>query len=157
MSIITARLSVANTYTPGAPLRFVMPLTEGPVLYDLSVFALGTPALEKIGVRVLDNTTPMYPDVGFADGTTGLDGSGAFGPIFPVGSGFVIQNINEIMTGTPHSLAFEFYNSDAAAVIVFIVARVGALDENIVKVKNVVDIAAEVARILSKIRESDPE
>jgi hypothetical protein len=36
-------------------------------------------------------------------------------------------------------------------------ARVGALDENIVKVKNVVDIAAEVARILSKIRESDPE
>lgn len=157
MGIITARLSVANTYTFGAPLRFNMQNNEGPVLFDLSVLALGTPDFEKIGVRVLDNVLPIYPGRGWADGSTSIDGSAAYGPIFPFASGLVLTNINAVLSGPPYSLAFEFYNIDAAAVIISIVARVGQKDENIVKVKNVLDIAAEVAKLLSESRvpESD--
>lgn len=155
MTILTARLEVANTYTPQAPLRFPLTVIEGPVLFDLSILALGTPAFEKIGARVLDNQTPIYPALGFTDSQASLTGSAAFGPILPYASGYCIYNINEVLSGVPHTLAFEFYNLDAAAVIVSIIARVGAMDENIVKVKNVLDIAAEVARILRKLEETD--
>lgn len=123
MTLVTGRLTVSNSATSSqSPTRIILnPINS--FLARMAFFAHGTPALDKIGIRISSRENIIYPAPGSGvDTTTGYAGAHAsFGPLPTALEWF---NIGQELSGPPYEIRVDIYNEDSAAIHVSILAEV---------------------------------
>jgi hypothetical protein len=127
MDFITARWTIPHVAGPqSASVFFDLPVT-GPVLLDLGVHCpTANYDPTKSGFRITDRGGRIvFPAAGVTDATVTFAGRGGFSAIMPIGSGYRFEHLDDELSGAPYTLRFEFFNEDAADIVVLVIAHIG--------------------------------
>lgn len=118
--VLTGRISIPANTTAAAP--DVLTLTsQHPILTDLKILlAPGTIPAADVGLRILTQGQQFFPAMGSGEDSNFIPGWAGLAPGLIYDSG----ELNQQMPGAPYSLDLHFYNANAAAVTVFVWARV---------------------------------
>jgi hypothetical protein len=162
MSVYTLRCVVANTNKRDNPASFKINLSQ-PILTGFHFSAIGTPALDKIGVRVRDaNNQIIYPFPGSYDDANFSGGFPPFAPLSSFSSGR--QTERGIFEDLPHNgfVTVEIYNEDSGNITVFgeVVTMARPVLTEVVRVVKLDALAAFVldrlnSPLLTKLVDSD--